>query len=55
MIASSGKTDQFKGIGKVYRQAVVDTCGSYAFGYLHAGKRPVLREIVCFTKGCCCL
>jgi transposase InsO family protein len=31
---------QFKGVGKVYMQAVVDTYGSYAFGYLHAGKLP---------------
>ena len=29
-----------KGVGKVYLQAVVDTYGSYAFGYLHTGKRP---------------
>jgi len=28
----------FKGVGKVYMQAVVDTYGSYAFGYLHTGK-----------------
>lgn len=31
---------QLKGVGKVYLQAVVDTYGSYAFGYLHAGKLP---------------
>lgn len=31
---------QFKGVGKVYLQAVVDTYGSYAFGYLHTGKLP---------------
>lgn len=30
----------FKGVGKVYLQAVVDTFGSYAFGYLHTGKLP---------------
>ena len=30
----------FKGVGKVYLQAVVDTYGSYAFGYLHTGKMP---------------
>ena len=30
----------FKGVGKVYLQAVVDTYGSYAFGYLHTGKLP---------------
>lgn len=29
----------FKGVGKVYLQAVVDTFGSYAFGYLHTGKQ----------------
>ncbi|MCX7830604.1 MAG: IS481 family transposase [Acidobacteria bacterium] len=29
-----------KGVGKVYMQAVVDTYGSYAFGYLHSGKIP---------------
>ena len=30
----------FKGMGKVYLQTVVDTYGSIAFGYLHAGKSP---------------
>ena len=30
----------FKGVGKVYLQAVVDTYGSFAFGYLHTGKLP---------------
>ena len=29
-----------KGVGRVYLQAVVDTYGSYAFGYLHTGKIP---------------
>jgi len=29
-----------KGVGKVYLQAVVDTYGSYAFGFLHTGKLP---------------
>jgi transposase InsO family protein len=29
-----------KGVGKVYLQAVVDTFGSFAFGYLHTGKIP---------------
>ncbi len=29
-----------KGVGKVYLDAVVDTYGSYAFGFLHAGKLP---------------
>src|SRR5690606_6299298 len=30
----------FKGIGKVYLQAVVDTYGSYAFGLLATSKQP---------------
>lgn len=29
-----------KGIGKVYLHACVDTYGSYAFGFLHTGKKP---------------
>ena len=29
-----------KGVGKVYMQAVVDTFGSYAFGFIHTGKLP---------------
>ena len=29
-----------KGVGKVYLHAVVDTCGSYAFGLLHVSKQP---------------
>jgi len=31
---------QLKGVGKVYLQTVVDSYGSYAFGYLHTGKLP---------------
>ena len=31
---------QIRGIGKIYMQAVVDTYGSYAFAFLHAGKLP---------------
>jgi transposase InsO family protein len=31
---------QFKGIGKLYLHAVVDTYGSYAFGFLHSSKQP---------------
>lgn len=31
---------QFKGVGKVYLQAVVDTFSSYAFAFVHATKRP---------------
>lgn len=27
-------------LGKVYMQAVVDTCSNYAFGFLHTGKTP---------------
>jgi transposase InsO family protein len=29
-----------KGVGKVYLHAAVDTYGSYAFGFLHTGKKP---------------
>ena len=29
-----------KGIGRVYLHAVVDTLGSYAFGFLHVSKQP---------------
>ena len=29
-----------KGVGKVYLHAVVDTFGSYAFGFLHVSKQP---------------
>ncbi len=32
--------ETLKGVGKVYLQAVVDTYGSYAFGFLHTGKLP---------------
>lgn len=35
-----------KGVGKVYLQAVVDTYGSYAFGYLHCGKLPEHAALV---------
>ena len=35
-----------KGVGKVYMQAVVDTFGSYAFGYLHTGKVPEHAALV---------
>lgn len=31
---------RLKGVGLVYLQAVVDTYGSYAFGYLHTGHIP---------------
>ncbi len=29
-----------KGVGKVYLHAAIDTCGSYAFGFLHVPKQP---------------
>lgn len=31
---------QLKGVGKVYLHSLVDTFGSYAFGFLHTGKQP---------------
>lgn len=31
---------QLKGVGKVWMHAVVDTYGSYAFGFLHVSKQP---------------
>jgi len=31
---------QLKGAGKVYLRTVVDTYGSYAFGFLHTSKQP---------------
>ena len=31
---------RLKGVGKVYLHAVVDTYGSYAFGFLHTSKQP---------------
>ena len=31
---------KLKEVGKVYMQTVVDTYGSFAFGYLHTGKLP---------------
>lgn len=46
---------QIKGIGKVYMQSVVDTYGSFAFGYLHTGKLPdqaalILHNDVCIVN-----
>ena len=35
-----------QGVGKVYLQAVVDTFGSYAFGYLHTGKLPEQAALI---------
>jgi len=37
---------QLKGVGKVYLQAVVDTYGSYAFGFLHITKLPACSVAV---------
>jgi transposase InsO family protein len=37
---------QIKGVGKVYLQAVVDTYGSFAFGYLHTTKQPEHAALV---------
>ncbi len=31
---------RLKGVGKVYLHAVVDTCSSHAFGFLHTNKKP---------------
>jgi hypothetical protein len=31
---------QFKGVGKVSLHSIVDTYGSYAFGFLHTSKVP---------------
>ncbi len=35
-----------KGIGRVYLHAVVDTHGSYAFGFLHVSKQPEAAVVV---------
>jgi hypothetical protein len=37
---------QIKGIGKVYMQSVVDTYGSFGFGYLHTGKLPDQEALI---------
>ncbi len=37
---------QIKGVGKVYLQAIVDTYGSFAFGYLHTTKQPEHAALV---------
>lgn len=39
----------FKGVGKVYLQAVVDCYGSYAFGFVHATKRPECAVAVLYN------
>lgn len=36
----------FKGLGKLYMQAVVDTFGSYAFATLHTSKRPETAALI---------
>ncbi len=38
-----------KGVGKVCLHAVVDTCGSYAFGFLHVPKRPEAAVAVLYN------
>jgi transposase InsO family protein len=35
-----------KGIGRVYLHAVVDTFGSYAFGFLHVSKQPAAVAVL---------
>ena len=37
---------RLKGVGQVYLQAVVDTYGSYAFGYLHTGHIPEQSVVI---------
>jgi hypothetical protein len=41
-----------KGIGRVYLHAVVDTFGSYAFGFLHVSKQPEAAVAVLLTTCC---
>ena len=47
-----------KGVGKVYLHACVDTYGSYAFGFLHTGKKPecaaalVHNDVLPFYQEC---
>lgn len=38
--ADTFQVGTLKGVGKVYLHAVVDTFGSYAFGFLHTSKQP---------------
>ena len=44
-----------KGVGKVYLRAVLDTYGSYAFGFLRVSKQPEpeARRWRCCTTTCC--
>lgn len=37
---------RISGVGSVYMQSVVDTYGSYAFGYLHTGKYGIQSAVV---------
>jgi len=43
---------QLKGVGKVYLQAVVDTYGSLAFGFLHTTKLPACSVAVPHKTPC---
>src|SRR3712207_1247464 len=40
-----------KGVGRVYLHAVVDTFGSYAFGFLHVSKQPEAAVAVLHHEG----
>ena len=40
LAANTFYVGNFKGVGKVYLHTVVDTYGSYAFGFLHTSKVP---------------
>ena len=44
-----------KGVGKVYLHAVVDTFGSYAFGFLHVSKQPEAAVAVLHNEVLPCL
>ncbi len=39
-VEAHGLFGHFKGIGKVYLHSLVDTYGSFAFGFLHTSKQP---------------
>jgi hypothetical protein len=43
----------FKGVGKVYLHTIVDTYGSYAFGFLHTSKVPEAARAPCGTTTRC--
>jgi len=40
-----------KGIGRIYLHTVIDTYGSYAFGFLHTSKRPEAAVAVLHNEG----